>query len=155
MLYLCTLKKEIFLFRKLLFIVTILTPSLYAESFQQVNPAPTKTMQENIKNAQPCPNPAPATENISGEFKYGCFCGKNYPIIADNEPKAYKKLDKQERLEMIEEYYKVKPYDDIDAVCQQHDICYFYKGKNAKSCNEAIHHELRSLVDAFRKKKWD
>jgi hypothetical protein len=140
------------LLKNLILTMTLLSAFIYAETFKKVNPEPTKTMLENIAKAKTCATPAPANEKVAEDFKYGCFCGKYHPMIEGNESKMYKKLNKEARIKVIEKYYEVKPYDDIDAVCQQHDICYFYQGKNAKVCNEAIHHELRVLVDKFKSK---
>jgi len=141
------------MFYKTLFTLLVTTSLFYAETFNEVNPKPTKTMLENITNAKVCATPNVAEEKISEDFKYGCFCGKYHPNIEGNRSGIYREIDKKERLKVIEAYYKVKPYDDIDAICQQHDICYFYQGKNAKVCNDAIYDELHLLVDKFKKNK--
>lgn len=154
--YLCynhsSTEKEISLLKKLILTLILLNAFIYAETFKNVNPKPTATMLENIKKAQTCANPVPASEVISEDFKYGCFCGKKYPMIEGNQTKLYKKMDKKARLKVIEDYYKIKPYDDIDAICQQHDICYFYQGKNAKVCNEAIYDDFKVLIKHFQRK---
>jgi len=135
---------------KILFIYLLTFSLLNAETFKEINPAPSKKMLENQLNAKPCSSPIVASEDISKSFKYGCFCGKNYPKIYNTSTQDVKILDKKQRVDIIESYFLVKPYDDIDAVCKQHDLCYLYQGKKAKVCNNAIYDELHILVDKFK-----
>ncbi|CAA6813879.1 MAG: Unknown protein [uncultured Sulfurovum sp.] len=135
---------------KFLLIFTLSFSLLTATDFKDINPAPNKTMLENQSHAKDCTSPAPANEDISESFKYGCFCGEDYPKMDANESKDFRRLRKKERIKVIESYFLVKPYDDIDAVCMQHDICYLYRGKKARTCNRAIYSELRDLRHQFK-----
>ncbi len=127
---------------------------IYSEDyFNRLNPSPTKEMRLNIKNAKVCKNPAIAKENFDSDFKYGCFCGKNYPKITHPSKKSYKRLNRREREELISLYYKIKPYDDIDKLCMEHDICYIYEGREDQVCNDALYDGLRDLEREFEKKR--
>ncbi len=138
------------MFYRILILFMVSFSAIFANSFEKINPAPTTKMVQNQAKAKICPNPLPADEKLSEEFKYGCFCGKNYPDIKDENEEDFRKLTKAQRVKLIEQYYLIKPYDAIDAICQQHDICYLYQGKRAKVCNDAIYHDLEALATKFR-----
>ena len=135
---------------KFLLILTLTFSLLNAETFKEINPAPSKKMLENQVSAQNCSFPMVANEDISKSFKYGCFCGKNYPKIYNTTTQDVRNLDKKQRVDIIESYFSVKPYDEIDAVCKQHDLCYLYQGRKAKICNDTIYDELHILIDQFK-----
>ena len=138
------------MFYKILFIFIVATAFIYAENFSRVNPKPTIKMLENQANATPCASPVMAKDEITDQFKYGCFCGKNYPNVDKNSTVSFTKLNKAERIKRIESFYLIEPYDEVDAICQQHDICYLYRGKRAKRCNDTIYDELHTLAYKFR-----
>jgi len=140
------------MFNKALFTITLTLSLLTATTFKDITPNPTDKMLENQRNAKLCSSPVVANEEIREDFKYGCFCGSNYPNIDKNSTKDFRKLTYEQRIKTIESYYKIKPYDDIDTVCQQHDICYLYQGKKAKICNNLIYDDLHLLVDSFKEK---
>jgi hypothetical protein len=137
------------MFYKVLLILSLTFTLAHADNFKRVNPSPSNKMLENKKNAQECLEPIKADEGITTEFKYGCFCGKNYPNIRDKVTQDFRDLAYEKRIELIEQYYSIKPYDDIDAICMQHDICYLYKGKKAKICNNTIYDEFYTIADKF------
>jgi len=99
--------------------------------------------------AKPCENPAVASDDLNTKFRYGCFCGKNYPNIEHSSKKSYKDLNTTERKELIEEYKKIDAYDDIDEVCKEHDICYISHGRKAKVCNDRIYNQLKIMEKKF------
>jgi len=99
---------------------------------------------------QPCKHPAVAEDNLSKTFRYGCFCGENYPKLMHPSGKSYRKLNTKERQELIAQYQAIEPYDDIDKVCQTHDICYIQEGKKARSCNQALYHSLNEMEETFQ-----
>jgi hypothetical protein len=101
--------------------------------------------------ATPCENPEVAKNDLNEQFKYGCFCGKEYPLIEHPSHKNYKKLNEIQRQELIDEYQKIDPYDDIDKLCKEHDICYIQQAKEAKVCNEKFIKELDKVEDRFSK----
>lgn len=138
------------MFLKILLILPLFLSLLISETFKEINPAPTKKMIEIQKEAKDCSTPIVADEKVSKNFKYGCFCGKNYPKIYNTNTQDVRNLDKKQRVDIIKSYYTLKPYDDIDALCKQHDLCYLYQGKKAKVCNNAIYDELHILVDKFK-----
>ena len=101
-------------------------------------------------HATPCNRPAIATNDLSKKFRYGCFCGENYPDIKHPSQKSYRELNATAREELVELYKQTEPYDDIDKVCQEHDICFIVHGRRAKECNEAIYNSLNEIEDKFR-----
>ena len=137
------------MFYKALLTLSLIYTSSYAHTFEELNPNPSTTMLENQNNAHSCESPIDANEGLTTEFKYGCFCGKNYPDISNKVTEDFRDLGQEKRVELIEQYYSVKPYDDIDAICMQHDICYLYKGKKAKVCNDTIYDEFYAIAKKF------
>lgn len=131
---------------------TLLFTALQANSFETLNLPLNQEMKENQKKATLCNTPAIAKKNLKlkNDFRYGCFCGKNYPNIKNPSGKSYKRLNLLQREKLITQYYKIKPYDDIDTACMQHDICYLSQGTNAQTCNDALHEQLIEIKKAFR-----
>ena len=101
--------------------------------------------------ANPCKNPAVASDDLNNDFRYGCFCGKNYPTIEHPSKKSYKELNRIERQELITEYKRIDAYDDIDEVCKEHDICYITHGREASVCNDKIYNQLNTIKEKFDK----
>ena len=134
-------------------IFTLLTHPLSADDFTKLNPPLTKKMQENRAKAKECDTPAKTKEKFTNSFQYGCFCGKDYPLIRHASRKNYKDLNKTEREELIAQYYSIKPYDSIDESCMKHDICYIYRGREEQACNDAIYHNLKELKLIFKAKE--
>jgi len=122
---------------------------LYSNDFDRLNSSPTQEMLLNKKNSKLCNNPAMAKENFDNDFKYGCFCGKNYPNLKSDTKKEYKYLSRMEKDKLISKYYLIKPYDDIDNMCMQHDICYIHEGREDQLCNDVLYSEMRLLSNKF------
>jgi len=106
-------------------------------------------------HATPCDNPAIADDNLSKKFRYGCFCGENYPDIQHKSKKSYRVLNDQERQELISQYQSIDAYDDIDEACKAHDICFIKHAKQAKVCNDSIVKSLTEIKDKFSKEADD
>jgi len=106
-------------------------------------------------NATPCEHPAVASDDLNQKFRYGCFCGEEYPSLQHPSKKSYKELNLKERNELIVEYQKIDAYDDIDAVCKAHDICYLKHGREAKVCNDRIYNQLNRMEEAFSRESED
>lgn len=106
-------------------------------------------MKQHQANAIVCNNPAVAQERFDTTFRYGCFCGKNYPNIQHSSKKPYRYLDTKQKDELLAEYYTIKPYDSIDEACMKHDICYIHKGGEDQRCNDALYTTLRKIEDTF------
>jgi hypothetical protein len=143
------------MYKHIFFILSLVFIQIQAEEFQEINPAPTAQMLLQKNNALPCSSPAQAKENFDDDFRYGCFCGKKYPPIEHASKKEYKKLNRKEREALIVQYYAIKPYDDIDKLCQAHDICYLYQGKEAQVCNDTFYSELKNIQKSFKKQEKD
>ena len=101
--------------------------------------------------ANSCDTPAVASDDLNAKFRYGCFCGENYPTIEHPSKKNYKDLTRTQRQELIEEYQKIDAYDDIDEVCKEHDICYIAHGRKANVCNDKIYTQLNTIEEQFYK----
>jgi len=99
--------------------------------------------------AIPCSDPSIASNGLLSEFRYGCFCGKNYPNIQHPSKKNYKNLNKRERDELVQEYQRLDSYDDIDQVCKEHDICYIMQSKEAKVCNDQAYVKFTAISKQF------
>ncbi len=106
-------------------------------------------------HATPCKNPAVADDNLSKKFRYGCFCGENYPNIKHPSKKSYRELNSTARQELIEQYQSIDAYDSIDEACKVHDICFIKHGKQAKVCNDSIVKSLTDIKDKFSKEADD
>ncbi len=140
---------------KTVFLLIFLTLTfLKAENdFQTLNPPLTKEMKDNQKEATVCKKPAIAEEKFDKTFRYGCFCGENYPNIKPAPLKPIDSLSYSKRKDLIAKYYKIKPYDTIDEACMKHDICYIYNGKDNQECNDAFYKQLQKIYDKFDKTK--
>jgi len=135
--------------KMIILVLLLFVNDLYSNDFERLNSSPTQEMLLNRENAKLCNNPAMAKENFDNDFKYGCFCGKNYPYIKSDTKKDYKDLNRRERDKLITKYYAIKPYDDIDNLCMQHDICYIYEGREDQLCNDVLYSEMRLLSNKF------
>ena len=100
------------------FVIAILIGVTGCYTTQKKTIIPNIGQAELLRHAKPC-NPAaqPTGLKYYTEWKYGCFCGEGHP--------GYKK---------IEEYYSVKPKDDIDIACREHDVCWVLNGENDGHC---------------------
>lgn len=132
-----------------LFITILFLSILNADDFERLNSSPTLTMIENIRKAKVCDNIAPVKENFNSDFRYGCFCGKNYPKIVSDTKKSYRVLNRNEKDKLIEKYYLIKPIDTIDEMCMKHDLCYISTGREDQLCNDTLYDELRKVSSQF------
>ncbi len=121
------------------------------DPFTDLNPPLTPQMQKARERAIECKNPAIAEEKFDKSFRYGCFCGEDYPKIEPTVDKPVEELTYTERKALIARYYAIKPYDTIDAACQSHDICYIYNGEDSQECNDAFYRRMQQVYDAYDK----
>jgi hypothetical protein len=133
----------------IIFAMLFLWQLTFADDFARIISSPTPQMLHNIQHAKVCKNPAPAKENFDKDFKYGCFCGKDYPGLISHTGKSYRKLDRDEREKLIARYYKTKPIDTIDALCLKHDICYISTGRADPICDDILFDELKKVSSYF------
>jgi hypothetical protein len=54
-----------------------------------------------------------------------------------------------EQQELIAAYYAIQPYDEIDAACQAHDICWIMHRGPFESCNRQFSETLSYLREEF------
>jgi hypothetical protein len=102
-----------------------------------------------------CPPPAFAMHKVDINFKYGRFCGRDYPKL----PKQFNKknengLSYSERLDLARVYFRIRPIDDIDKICQAHDVCWIVNGKPLLECNDVFNDQLKALREKYRKQIW-
>ena len=131
------------------YIFIIITLFLTSINANELSPE----IRENRVEAMVCSNPKVAKENFAPTFGYGCFCGEDYPNIWHPSKKDYKDLNDREKEELIAQYYLIKPYDSIDALCRKHDICYIERGEEDQGCNDDIYHNLRELKRQFKEQE--
>ena len=130
----------------ILFFATTLSAK---DPFADLNPPLTPQMQKAKTAARECSHPAMAEEKFDKSFRYGCFCGEDYPKIKLTLDKPLEAYTYSERKAVIARYYAIKPYDSVDAACQAHDICYIYNGEDDQECNDAFYRRLRQIYDAY------
>ena len=135
-----------------IFIVILLIHPLSADDFSSLNPPLAEEMKMNQKGAKECNSPSKVKNRFTKNFQYGCFCGKDYPHIRHKSNKNYKKLNRKERMELITEYYKIKPYDSIDESCMKHDICFIYRGGEEQVLLNLINNAKDALISDEVKK---
>ena len=138
-----------------LILFTLIFSPLQAKDFTTLNLPLTQEMKENQSTATTCTSPALAKKKLPEKFRYGCFCGQNYPLIEDSSSTSYKKLSHDQKEHLIAQYYKITPYDSIDKACMLHDICYITKGENTQMCNDALYSNLIEIKKAFKKASKD
>jgi hypothetical protein len=115
-----------------------------------LHPALSPALAAALAQATMCESPVPARYAMSKSFKYGCFCGANHPAIAHPSGKAEADLDAGEREELVAQYYRIKPVDEIDAICQAHDVCWIARGGPALACNDAFEASMARLQQRLR-----
>ena len=103
--------------------------------------------QAAIESATTCENPiTPPVWGDPQEWKYGCFCGKGHPAIPE-EGKTEEQL--------IADYYKTKPKDDVDRACQAHDVCWIEHDDGDGECNLDFKKRLAFLAQDFNYRFFD
>jgi len=120
-----------------------------------LRPLLTPKLNQALSSAVECANPAAAHLNLSSRFKYGCFCGSNHPKIESPERKPLTSLSSDEREMIIAKYLAIKPIDDIDTICRDHDICWILRGEGDGRCNDEFRSRLDYLGEAMDMKRKD
>ena len=115
-----------------------------------VFPQTRELLVKALSEARECSNPVAAKLNLGPGFRYGCFCGANYPNINHPSGKDYKTLSLMEREELVEAYYKIKPIDDIDKACRDHDVCYIRRGREDEKCNITLREDLLKIIKSMK-----
>lgn len=105
---------------------------------------PTNSL-EIISGAKDCQNPISPKQKVSSGFKYGCFCGKDYPALRHSSGRQGLDLSFAEKAELVKAFLEVRPLDAIDSACQKHDICWVRFGNSQLFCNKEFIAELKTL----------
>lgn len=140
--------------RVILTLLLVFTLCACAQSGSPANPPLPLDSPELLlakRKAVPCENPAPAQPIFHAGFKYGCFCGANHPVNSDASTERSLEGSQANRKWMIERYFSVKPFDDIDALCQAHDVCWTRYGYPNLRCNEELSSSLKTLESLFKR----
>ena len=99
-----------------------------------------RTVAQLDKNASICQNPAtPNGVRDATNWRYGCFCGPEYPSIDKN-------LTKVDR---IARYFEIGPKDEIDKACRDHDICWIEFGDGDPACTHIYTETLDKLFEEY------
>ena len=111
-------------------------------------PEQTAAIRDAKLAATPCINPAAANRWDGSNFRYGCFCGKNHPQLEHSSKKTLQSMTVDERYEFVAEYFRIEPWDDIDAACRDHDVCWILNGERIE-CNRELSRRLTGLKERF------
>lgn len=117
---------------------------------EATRPLPSANFTLARESAVMCAEPQRPRLQDTSQFKYGCFCGKAHPHFAPDASEAAAAFGEAKLAVHIARYYAVKPYDDLDAACQDHDICYVMHGRSRRSCDEAFSRRMRILWSEFQ-----
>jgi hypothetical protein len=103
-----------------------------------------------------CLPPYEDRKKVSKYFKYGRFCGEYHPGIGPKNDSEAIALSTEQREEIAIKYYSLLPMDQIDEICQRHDVCWLLnthdREKNYQlQCNDAFEAELEFIEKAFEK----
>lgn len=93
----------------------------------------------------PCPPPAKfehKRDGVRSDAKYGRFCGADHPGLKHPIQKDESRLTEIERKELAFDYYRIRPIDDIDTICQAHDVCWLLNPGKQLSCNEELYKSM-------------
>jgi hypothetical protein len=104
-----------------------------------------------IVNINTCPPPEVAVRKLSRNFKYGRFCGANFPTLRHQSNKDLEELTEAEKLELAENYYQIHSIDDLDTACREHDVCWLLNSENEQSCNDELRNRMKAMRDGFEK----
>ena len=116
---------------------------------EQLAPFETKALLDARSRAEPCATPAQANFADGKNFRYGCFCGKNYPQLVPETSEQVAAMPSSELHSLLARYYAAKPYDDLDAACQAHDVCYVLSHGPRRACDERFSNRTHLLLHDF------
>jgi len=99
------------------------------------------------------PPGVPATPEVGNtrNWLYGFFCGANWPPVVEGQNNELSKMGytviqySQNKQEMLEQYRKITPKDDIDNLCREHDMCWIKRGDGHFECNELFLERIEKL----------
>ena len=114
------------------------------EAFPPLNAA----IQSAIESARPCARPALATTTLGRDFRYGCFCGRDYPrikIASGGWAKDYRSIPAKERRARVLDLYRIRPIDTVDLACRNHDICMLDSGSRSERCDRDFGDHLAAI----------
>jgi len=127
-------------------------PSIYNENEIAKIKSRSVDCSEKLENINAkCPEPAYANHKVLSDFKYGRFCGKGWPKYNEYFETDKNKRNEQEKIRVVRNLYSVKPIDDIDEACQEHDVCWTVNENSKLECNNRLHDQLEILKSKFYK----
>ncbi len=106
-----------------------------------LRPDITPILRRALETSVECRHPEVAKLNPKdlADFRYGCFCGQNYPDINRNQNETNE--------ELIARYYEIKPIDDVDRACRDHDVCWIMNGEGNADCDHELIHQLTKVKE--------
>jgi hypothetical protein len=111
----------------------VLSPSL--------RPVQSETLFAALAAARECSTPVVARVRLSKDFRYGCFCGMGHPAIPTPDGTSL--------MERVKRYYLIKPIDDTDSICRDHDVCWILRGEGDGDCNDELFERLKYLREGL------
>ncbi|GEM_PF-4447013 len=114
------------------------------QAFPPLNPE----IERAIAESTPCRRPAVASTTLSRDFRYGCFCGRDYPRIeipSEGWAKDFRALPAKVRRDRVLDLYRTRPIDTVDLACRNHDICMLDSGGRAERCDWDMNAHLAAI----------
>ncbi len=112
----------------------------------KLRPAQDASVLNALASAAECANPAVARVKFSDDFKYGCFCGKGYPVVTSS-------ATGESGATLITKYLAIRPVDSIDEACRDHDVCWLLRGTGDGMCNEEFWSRLDYIGRELKKNR--
>jgi hypothetical protein len=112
-------------------------------------PPPLPTLLLAERAAVPCVAPRRPAVSDGKDFKYGCFCGKSHPAYGPATTAGLAAMPRAELDALVHKYFELKPYDDLDAACQAHDVCYLINRGARRTCDQVFASRMAKLWFGF------
>lgn len=116
----------------------------------RLRPDPTPVLLEAAERARECDLPVVAHVSLFG-FRYGCFCGSGHPNIPTADGGPAHLLPDSTRTVHLAKLYAIRPVDDVDLACRDHDVCWSIRGSGDGACNDEFRKRLRFIRAAITK----
>ena len=144
------LKKRAVYFLIIVSITGCTSQTISTDPGSKLDPFLLAQIKDAINNSQKCGAPVAGRVNLSPSFRYGCFCGREWPKPTRLEKeKKFDSMSLPEKAEVLKYYFKIRPIDDIDLACRDHDVCYLINGDYNADCNKALMNQMKFIHDVM------
>ena len=115
-------------------------------------PPKTNSAMNNVDDPIDCASPARPSFSLVVKnmraWRYGCFCGQDYPHFSPRNPPS---LDpKSDQDDLVAKYLTRQPIDSVDRACQEHDVCYIRHPEDWSTCNKILILQAQVMYSQFR-----